>query len=1382
MACTLTFTLSGVKYSIPAEGKLADYDGRNLSDILGALDYVTQANLLNNILKYSNVQAYKYEENPTVSALIAENNIPNINNKTLTEKLEDLVLPEGSEHFKLRAVVLGLLGRAPNKISLVSSKIKQGSRQGHGVYIDEIGSIFIHAEPNDKIDTLEDHFLGSNSKVLLERLAHELTHNTWDNFVESHPTLAGEIMAEFNTQKAGLPASLKSIISSITKAGDGDKLHKETLQAKEVFAYYFSNFEFQGAYKSKIAQDYFDKLGVSMPLESIASLSTSISTAETPENPAPFIADTKEALQKMIAEVDPDSKDYQADRAKQVLDRFRANTSDIQASKEFKYQKFDVSYGEAITVDDYNRDIQILRLTENDLVLVSKDLFLNPKTKEWEMREVTKADEKEAERVEKTSYRSVISTYINANNEVMINLPVKDGSGKTYSLPAKYVKSLRKYAGDLIDLPYNKELAQEYSDWLKVNVNSAYGDTPSPNSIIRTIDLVDEKSNKSFQISVASNYESYGFKFYNAEAAKGIYEGAEVGDVVKVHIPAKKGESAGGYRGRILRKFGNSIEVVSAKGGIAIVKLSSINEIIYLKENHQDFLSQIQSIDKGTISQDLIDDGQSQFRKYRKINFVAQNKKETEWKDKINDYFDIYSKEDTDLKVQRRRNEVKNLKSGDLVKIKWFFKDEVTKQEKETTHWYPVVAKTSDTIYYYNSTSEKVSTVNILDGKNYEIYGLAINNTGSAKLFDEFNDLRKKFEGMRRDDDGKLLSDDTIKNNLGEALRNAESTGLQDVYNITEIEDTGEVEPGEDNDLKLAASQLQRGSIVKAHVFDIDADGKDKKTKIYKWFVVTSFDENTGRPIGITQTKDKNGKTGVYKEYPIEFQDIKAIGHRLTDNIVLNISGNKTLKEYTDRLRKTFDTISDPIFITKDQIPRYERPNRTFNTALYGLLKNGKMGYAVSEKYIIESFKDMDAFKTWKDNTPEAKTLVWGYTGPKLYILRGKQYMKKLYTNYLEVHDLLNYAPNIHDNIKIGDIVTETWQYQGDNIRMDALIVGKTPTGLWVERIGKSPSGGEAVYVKKKIYRHADGVEYPQISDVYLHKKHDVTTTSKEDAKTRQTTLLEGNDKFQEKKKSLEEELKEKPTINKNIKASLETDNFYKSRDSESKIMEIIERLQTIYNVPIVMLRTDEINTNFSEILGDNVSKVRGFIHEGNIYINLDKASSAEPLHEMAHIILESIKANDYDLYQTIINSVKTHPYYDKIAENYPGRTPDDLDEEVFVTVFGEKYRGEKLNDYNKVWYNENENIFTNIWNHMKNLFASIFDNKSILNIPNEQLAMMSLDELMTTFGDNLMEGKFTHVLNFETSTVQRKVTNLKSDLLSNSDESENYLRKTCNN
>ena len=952
----------------------------------------------------------------------------------------------------------------------------------------------------------------------------------------------------------------------------------------------------------------------------------------------------------------------------------------------------------------------------------------------------------------------------------MITLPNKNGSGKTYSLPTKFVSYFRKYEGDLIDIKPNEAKVKEYAQWMKDNVNTGYSEEASKESVIRTFTLSGDDGKKDFTISVPSNYESYGFQFTNAEAAKNIYEGATIGDVVKVHWPAKKGKKGGGYRAKILRKFGNSVEVVTHEGAVHVVKSSDLNEIIYLKENHEDFLDIVKKSDtplgRMSLAQELLEDNREQFRKYRKIAFVDQIKTGSIWSDKVNAYYDIsdrVSDEQFQENKIKRRGEVNKLKAGDLIKIKW------TAFNKSA--WYPIVAKTSDKIYFYNVSTGKVSSVNIMGTKDAEVYGLAFNNTESSKLYVEFANQREKFETLWEGD---------VKSNLAETLKNAEASSLQDEYYITEIDDIDNVDQGEDNDLKLALAQIQRGSIIKAHTYDLTKDGELTKTKVYKWFVVTGFDEYTGRPIGITVTKDKGKQTGIYKEYPLEFSEIKAIGQRLIDNPDLGIYGNRILVEYLNKLKATYKSINEPIFIANTEAAKspYSKFGKTFGNAIYGLRKDGKMGYAVSEKFIAQEFEDSKDFYAKQKLGEVPDGLVWDNTGEKLYILRGKQYMKKIHTNYLEVHGLLDYAPDIHNTVQIGDIVTETYLDKFNKTRtIDGMITKISPTGLWVQRSSNSPSNTGVNLGDKKIYRRPTGVEYPNISDIYIHKKNDVTSTSTQTAKDRQSVLMQDNPKF---KMPIKTSLKKE--ITKVIKKSVETDSFFKTRDSETKIMEMVNKLQTIYNVSMIPMRSEEIAEKFSAILGVDVNKTRAFIYEGIVYINLDLASSAEPLHEMGHLVLESIKRANYNLYQSIIRSIKSHPYYDEIAKAYPNRTPEDMDEEVFITIFAEKYRtiDSEKSKYNKGWYDENASMFSNILSFVKNMFATVFQNDSILNLSNEEVISMNLDELISKFGDNLIEGKFNHVLNFEGASVERKITNLKSSLLLNEEKSDIYLRKIC--
>jgi len=1355
MACTLKFTLSDVSYEIPVDDNLTEKfrKGKTLNDILDLLTTSQKVDIFKSIITHTNMQPYVVEVEPTVALLKESTDATNIRVDKLITTLQDMSLPEGN-HFKLRELALKLLSEDNNRISLVSKKITDGIRKGNGVYISDTNSVYIHAEPNDQIAELESLFAGKDSKILLERLTHELLHRKFDKLIDEpseNDYTTDSIVFEFNSHKKELAKDFKSIVSSITKL----KTNKE--KVKEILAYSFSNFEFLSAFNSEILNTAYENW-FGNEVESfinVAEASSSLNSSETISEKVPFTGDTDEALEKNIAIVNPGTKEYQEERAVQVLARFNKNIKELLENSDFKYAKLDVSYGEPIEIDEFNGQIQILRLTENDLVRISKDVKWNQDKGIWE----------ETKGEGKSSYRPVIRTYIDSNSEVMITLPNKSNPGKTYSIPAKFVSHFRKYEGDLIDQASNKAKIEEYSQWMEDNVNSGYGDDASKESIIRTFTLVGDNGKDDFTISVPSNYKSYGFQFSNFEAAKNIYEGLVVGDVVRVHWGSKPGKKAGGYRAKVLRKFGNSLEVVTYTGKVHVVKPNNLNEIIYLKENHEDFLDIVKKNDtplgQRMLSQILLDDNKEQFRKYRKITFVDQIKTGTRWSEKINPYYDISDNVTNEVYKEnqaKRRGEVNKLKAGDLVKIEWF--------ELNKSSWYPVIAKTSDKIYFYNPSSGKTSSINIMESKEAEVYGIAFNNTESSKLFDEFSDLQEGF--------GSLWEGD-VKGNLAESLKNAEATSIQDYYHITEIDDVEDIESGEDNDLKLATSQIQRGSILKAHTFDFTKEGEFTKTKVYKWFVVTGFDEATGRPIGITKTKDYGKQTGVYKEYPIEFHEIKAIGQRLADNYELSIYGNKVLSEYLNKLRNTYSTINEPIFIndSSESKKQYSRSNRTFRNALYGLRKDGKMGYAVSEKYITQEFEDKQDFLKKQKSKEIPAHLVWNYEGPKLYIMRSNQYMRKLHSNYLEVHGLLDYTPDIHHNVQIGDIVTEVYlKKDGNKGYIDGMITKVSPTGLWVEQVVNSPSNSNINIRTKKIYRRHTGVEYPNISSIYLHKKNDVTSSSNLTAKERQTILIDG--KPEKTKMTLKEKL------SKPIKKSLNIDSTFKTRDSESKIMEMINRLQTIYNVSMIPMRTEEINKKFGTILGDDVSRTRAFIYEGIVYINLDLASTAEPLHEMGHLILESIKKSNYDLYQSIIKSIRSHPYYDKIVEAYPNRTPDDTDEEVFITVFAEKYRNTAKSKYNQKWYDDNAGIFTNVLSFVKNMFSTIFQNDSILNLSNEEIISMNLDELISKFGDNLMEGKFNHVLNFSVSTVERKIVNLKSNLLLSKNESEVYLRKVC--
>jgi hypothetical protein len=56
------------------------------------------------------------------------------------------------------------------------------------------------------------------------------------------------------------------------------------------------------------------------------------------------------------------------------------------------------------------------------------------------------------------------------------------------------------------------------------------------------------------------------------------------------------------------------------------------------------------------------------------------------------------------------------------------------------------------------------------------------------------------------------------------------------------------------------------------------------------------------------------------------------------------------------------------------------------------------------------------------------------------------------------------------------------------------------------------------------------------------------------------------------------------------------------------------------------------MNEDFSEFIQD-ANSVNAFVLNGQIYINMDRASSDAPIHEISHIILGSLKFTNPTMY-----------------------------------------------------------------------------------------------------------------------------------------------------
>jgi hypothetical protein len=187
-------------------------------------------------------------------------------------------------------------------------------------------------------------------------------------------------------------------------------------------------------------------------------------------------------------------------------------------------------------------------------------------------------------------------------------------------------------------------------------------------------------------------------------------------------------------------------------------------------------------------------------------------------------------------------------------------------------------------------------------------------------------------------------------------------------------------------------------------------------------------------------------------------------------------------------------------------------------------------------------------------------------------------------------------------------------------------------------------------------------------------------------------------------------------------------------------------------------------------------SDKRAFVIGDKIYINTDRASIAEPLHEMGHIVLRAIESTNPNLYRNIISVAKTYPRYKDIASHYPELEGDRLDEEVFVSIFGERYRDHLKPNSVEVWQEQNKGFFAKIFDHIKGFFKNLLgiDSDTYEELNEADFMSKSLDSMIVDFGAKLMEGRYSSYID-EYASKPATQSRLKQSLINS-----NLLTELC--
>ena len=133
-----------------------------------------------------------------------------------------------------------------------------------------------------------------------------------------------------------------------------------------------------------------------------------------------------------------------------------------------------------------------------------------------------------------------------------------------------------------------------------------------------------------------------------------------------------------------------------------------------------------------------------------------------------------------------------------------------------------------------------------------------------------------------------------------------------------------------------------------------------------------------------------------------------------------------------------------------------------------------------------------------------------------------------------------------------------------------------------------------------------------------------------------------------------------------------ESQDFYKTKPSiKAQLIEFIKSADNKY----LHITTD------ANLLNEDASirNAKGFIRNGEIYINVDRATNDTIIHEFGHLYLALSKITDTDKYYKILSKVRQTNLWTKLRQwdSYKNKRGSDFDEEVLAFMISNYYQGD---------------------------------------------------------------------------------------------------------
>lgn len=214
--------------------------------------------------------------------------------------------------------------------------------------------------------------------------------------------------------------------------------------------------------------------------------------------------------------------------------------------------------------------------------------------------------------------------------------------------------------------------------------------------------------------------------------------------------------------------------------------------------------------------------------------------------------------------------------------------------------------------------------------------------------------------------------------------------------------------------------------------------------------------------------------------------------------------------------------------------------------------------------------------------------------------------------------------------------------------------------------------------------------------------------------------------------------------------------------NSAAYLTQMSARLEQLYGIKFHPVTNVEIDMSGLGKAVPDAYTAKGFIYNGEIYINLDNASIDTPIHEITHLLLGSFRNTNPDAYQDLIQVVEQLPNYQLLAQKYPNRTRNDVNEEIFVSELAKYLTGQ-----NTILTKLDEKAQYEILYQVNRMLDSMtMGAQSTQSIPKERLFNASLKEITEMTGSRMMNNNFSGSINTNSADIHRITANRKEELM----------------